>query len=241
MISCIIIDDEPLALKMMANYVNQTPFLDLHASFNNAIQALDFLKENTVDLVFSDIQMPDLNGMQMATLLNQMQTNKPQLIFTTAYDQFAIDGYKVNAIDYLLKPINYDDFLRAVLKVKTEQEKQHEIIEKTDSEYLYLKIDYKFLRIPFKDIVMVESLKDYVKIHVADKKIPIMFLSSLKAIENKLPSEQFIRIHRSYIIGKSHIDYLTKSSAFVNGMEIMVGDIYKEEFKKMLDNWTGEE
>ncbi|MFT4204373.1 MAG: LytTR family DNA-binding domain-containing protein [Chitinophagaceae bacterium] len=242
MISCIVIDDEPLALKMMETYVNRTPFMELKGAFHNAIQALDFLKEQSVDLVLSDIQMPDLNGIQMAALIQQLGGEKPYLIFTTAYDQFAIEGYKVNAVGYLLKPIDYEDFLRAVLKVKEEKARHQTVVVKEHAEYLFLRLDYKYLRIPFSDIVLVESVKDYVKVQVVGKQKPVMFLSSLKAIEAKLPESQFLRIHRSYIIGKQHIDYLTKSSVHINDLEIMVGDIYKDMFKKLLDEWSmGEE
>lgn len=223
---------------MMESYVNRTPFLECTASFNNAVAALSFLEQNDIDLIFCDIQMPDLNGLQLAHLLQQSNISKHYLVFTTAYDQFAIDGYRVNATDYLLKPINYEDFLRAALKVKEERDKQKSIITKEDEEYLYLKLDYKYLRIPFNDILLIESVKDYVKIFVLDKKIPTMILSSLKAIETKLPADKFIRIHRSYIIGIRHIEYLTKSSVYINNMEILVGDIYKDAFKKMLDQWN---
>ncbi|GAF04007.1 LytR/AlgR family response regulator transcription factor [Saccharicrinis fermentans] len=197
MIKCIAIDDEPLAIQQIEAYIKETSFLDLQGSFRNALDALDFLNSHHVDLIFVDIQMPKLNGLDLVKALHQ----QPQIIFTTAYSDYAIDGFKLDALDYLLKPLDYPSFLKASNKALNYfklTEHQREALS-SDPHHIFIKSEYKLIRIELDNILYVEGNRGYLRFFLAQGK-PIMTLLSMKKIEEKLPSNQFIRVHRSYLV-----------------------------------------
>jgi two-component system response regulator LytT len=238
-INCIAVDDEPLALGLISTFISQTAFLNLKGQYSNAVQALNAIHSEDVQLVFLDIQMPELNGMELARVLSQ-SSSPPKVIFTTAYNQFAVEGYKVDALDYLLKPFGYDEFLRAAAKAKNyfDSLSQHTPgVETQDDKYLFVKADYKLVRIDFDNILYIESLKDYIKIHLVNAPHPVVSLSSLKAIEEKLPAARFMRIHRSFVVAIDKVDSITKSTVHLGSTSISVGDQYKDAFKELLQRW----
>jgi two-component system, LytTR family, response regulator LytT len=238
-LKCIAVDDEPLALKLVETFISQTPFLKLTASCDNAVEAMTLIKEKQPDLVFLDINMPNLTGMELARLLQENQGPTPKIVFTTAYNHYAIEGYKVNAVDYLLKPFSYEEFLRAankVLQISEETSNHYQPIA-TDDEFFFLKVEYQWVRIPLKDVLYIESLKDYVKVHLIDSQKTVLSLISLKALEEKLPSTKFMRIHRSFIVSLDKINAITKNSILIGKTEITVGEQYKEAFKTIVDRW----
>jgi DNA-binding LytR/AlgR family response regulator len=232
MIKCIAIDDEPLALKQLAGYITKTPFLDLTGEFGNAMKALTFLKENEVDLMFVDINMPDLSGLDFV----RSQANPPKVIFTTAYSEYAVEGFKVNALDYLLKPFDYDVFLKSANRALdwfSLQEKKSTKIESNDN-FLFIKSEYKVLRIILKDITYIEGMREYVRIHMSGQK-PIMTLVSMKKIEEYLPPEKFMRVHRSYIINLDKITTIDRNRiVFDNNIYIPVSEQYNQKFQEYL-------
>lgn len=233
MIKCIAIDDEPLALKQIATYIDRTPFLELSNKFVNALKALNWLNENTVDLMFVDINMPDLTGMELVKSL----VNPPKIIFTTAYSEYAIDGFKVDAVDYLLKPISYPDFLKAAQKAKERFFATPEIEEKIGSNerFLFIKSEYKILRINLVDIKYIESQSEYVQIFIENHK-PVMTLLSLKKMMEYLPDNEFMRVHRSYIVNLNKITTVERSRIVFDGdVYIPVSDQYKTDFQNFLD------
>jgi DNA-binding LytR/AlgR family response regulator len=236
-LNCIAVDDEPLALNLLCRFIEQTPFLHLAGSYSSAVEALKGIDTMAPDLLFLDIQMPELNGMELAKLLNQ-QAHPPKVIFTTAYNHFALEGYKVDALDYLLKPFNYEEFLRAANKARNYLSMLTEGNASTTEEaYLFLKVEQHWVRIAFADIVYIESLKDYVKVHLQDATKPILSLSTLKALEDKLPPRLFMRIHRSFIVSLDKITSVTKTSLQIGAVHLQIGDQYKEEFKKFMSRW----
>ncbi len=222
-LSCIIVDDEPLALELLQCYVEKTPFLELKGSYSSAVQAMNEISNtNPVQLLFLDIQMPGLTGLEFSQMVNP----QTRIIFTTAFSQYAVDSYKVNALDYLLKPISYADFLQAVNKAVQWFELQE---KKEDADYIYVKSDYKLLQIPFEKILYIEGLKDYVKIHLEDEPKPILTLLSMKAMEEKLPENRFIRVHRSYIVQKSKIKVIDRARIIIGKSYIPISESYKQE------------
>ncbi|MGO4770519.1 LytR/AlgR family response regulator transcription factor [Flavobacterium sp. W22_SRS_FK3] len=238
-LKCIAVDDEPLALKLVQTFIEQTPFLELSSICDNAVEAITIIKEKQPDLVFLDINMPNLTGMELARLLQEQPGPTPKIIFTTAYNHYAIEGYKVNAIDYLLKPFSYEEFLRAankVLKITEEYSNHYQPIS-SDDEFFFLKVEYQWVRISIKDVLYIESLKDYVKVHLVDSQKTVLSLISLKALEEKLPSSKFMRIHRSYIVSLEKINAISKNSVFIEKTEITVGEQYKEAFKTIVEKW----
>ena len=228
-IRCAIIDDEPLALGLLASYVKKTPSLELCGTYSSAIQAMEMLPNNPVDLLFLDIQMPELNGLEFS----KMVPEKTRIVFTTAFEQYAIDGYRANALDYLLKPISYADFIEAVgkavewfnLKLKAEGEKTNTQTETPD--YIYVKSDYKLIQISLDKILYIEGLKDYVKIYTEDNPRPILSLISMKALEEKLPEERFLRVHRSFIVQKQKIKVIDKGRIVFGKEYIPISETYK--------------
>ncbi len=228
-IRCAIIDDEPLALGLLASYVKKTPSLELCGTYSSAIQAMEMLSNNPVDLLFLDIQMPELNGLEFS----KMVPEKTRIVFTTAFEQYAIDGYRANALDYLLKPISYADFIEAVgkavewfnLKLKAEGEKTNTQTETPD--YIYVKSDYKLIQISLDKILYIEGLKDYVKIYTEDNPRPILSLISMKALEEKLPEERFLRVHRSFIVQKQKIKVIDKGRIVFGKEYIPISETYK--------------
>jgi DNA-binding LytR/AlgR family response regulator len=234
MIRTIAIDDEPLALQLVSSYIEKTPALELEGAFDNPIDAMEYLEKNQVDLIFLDIEMPDLNGIEFARLLE----NRPKLVFTTAYEKYALQGFKLEAIDYLLKPFGYPDFLKAVEKARKligyEKTASKEEIS-ANNEFLFLKSEYKIRRINFNDIIYIEGLKDYIKVFVQNQDKPIMSLNSMKSIEEKLPKEKFMRVHRSYIVNLDRIDTVERSRIVFGKVYIPVSEQYKEAFQAFLN------
>jgi two-component system, LytTR family, response regulator len=222
MISCIAIDDEPLALEVLKKYASQTPALKLLATYSDAVEAMNYLQNNQVSLLLLDIQMPDISGFQLYRSL----VVKPMVIFTTAYKEYAIDGFEADAVDYLLKPFNLTRFQKAVAKAIA-WEKYKEINEgKTPSQYLYIHEDYKMVKVAFSEIIFIEALDDYVKIHT-DARFYLTLLSMKKVLE-KLPEKQFIRIHRSYIVATEKIIFSQfRKLGLTNNIELPVGDTYR--------------
>jgi|WetSurMetagenome_2_1015567.scaffolds.fasta_scaffold00006_124 two-component system, LytTR family, response regulator LytT len=232
-IRTIAIDDEPLALQLVSGYIEKTPGLSLEGRFDNPLDASEYLVNNRIDLVFVDIRMPDLSGIEFTRLMEK----GPKVIFTTAYEKYAIEGYKLDVVDYLLKPFSYEEFLSAVHKaqklINLEQKALSEV--EANNEFLFLKSEYKIKRINFNDILFIEGLKDYVKVYIQNVPKPILSLSSLKLLETKLPREKFMRVHRSFIVNLQKIDTIERSRIVFGKTYIPVSDQYKEEFQKFLD------
>lgn len=238
-LKCIAVDDEPLALKLVETFIEQTPFLELITTCDNAVEAMGIIREEKPDVVFLDINMPNLTGMELARLIQDQAGPLPKIIFTTAYNHYAIEGYRVNAVDYLLKPFSYEEFLRAsskVLQLHEESNNQFQTVA-LDDEFIFLKVEYQWVRISLKDICYIESLKDYVKVHLEDSQKALLSLISLKALEEKLPSSKFMRVHRSFIVSLDKISAISKNSIFIDKIEITVGEQYKEAFKIVVDKW----
>ena len=232
MIRCIAIDDEPLALKQIESYIDKTPFLEKVALYDSALQVAEELLHDQVDLMFVDVNMPDLSGMDFVKTLD----NPPKVIFTTAYSEYAVDGFRVEAIDYLLKPISYPDFYKSVLKAKSwfEIHQKNQLQIRNDSQFLLIKSDYRIVRINFKDINYIEAMSEYVKIYLTGSK-PVMSLLSMKSLEEQLPPDQFMRIHRSYIVNLSQISIIER------GRIVFDGKIYlpvSEQYKNKFQNWV---
>lgn len=231
-ITCLIVDDEPMALNLVESYVVKTPFLQLQKKCNSAIEALEFLNEERVDLIFLDIQMPDLTGLELAKLIPK----STRIIFTTAFDQYALEGLKAEAIDYLLKPFDYTEFFTAVNKARewfsmTKNAKK----EKTDQmEFIFVKSEYKQLKINLDSILYIEGLKDYIKIWIKNEPHPILTLMSLKTMEEELPADKFMRVHRSFIVALKNVEVVERSQIIINKQRITVSDQYKTQFLNYL-------
>lgn len=229
----IAIDDEPLALQLVVDYILKTPELQLAGQFGNPMEAAHFVSSNHTDIVFTDIQMPGLNGLEFT----RSMVDGPVVIFTTAFDKYAIEGFRLDIADYLLKPFTYEEFLTSVNKAGRlirSRSKQSEDVT-AESDFLFLKSDYKIRRINFQNILYIEGLKEYVKVFTTLSDKPVMSLSSLKVLEHKLPAENFMRIHRSFIVNLEKIDTIDRSRIVFGKKYIPVGDQYKEKFQKFLD------
>lgn len=229
----IAIDDEPLALQLVKGYIQKTPFLDCIETFESALEALQFIKNEQVDLVFLDIQMPDLTGMEFTKSL----IDGPKVIFTTAYKQYAIESYKLDAIDYLLKPFGYDDFLRASQKALklVELERNASSMVDLKNEFIFIKSEYKIRRVKLDKILFIEGLKDYVKIFVEHESRPIFSLNSLKKLEEKLPENRFMRVHRSFIVNLDKIETIDRSRIIMGNTAISISAQYKDKFQEYMD------
>lgn len=228
-LKCAIVDDEPLALDLLESYVGKTPFLELAGKYSSAVQAMKELPEKQVDLLFLDIQMPELNGLEFSKMVD----SHTRIVFTTAFEQYAIDGYKVNALDYLLKPISYTDFLQAANKAV----RWFELLNQPHDEItsIFVKSDYKLVQIELDNILYVEGLKDYVKIYEEGNQRPILSLMSMKAMEELLPASRFMRVHRSYIVQKSKIRIIDRGRIIFGKTSIPVSESYKATFQEYLD------
>jgi len=233
MINAIAIDDEPLALQLVSGYIEKTPGLNLAGSFDNPLDAIEFLNNEAVDLIFVDIQMPDLSGLEFTRSL----ARGPKVIFTTAYEKYALEGFRLDVMDYLLKPFSYEEFLKAVQKavrlIKLEKEVPEQV--DTNNEFLFLKSDYKIRRINFNDILYIEGLKDYVKVFIHGSDKPVLSLITLKALEAKLPEAKFMRVHRSFIVNLERIDTIERSRIVFGKTYIPVSEQYKDKFQEFLD------
>jgi len=232
-IRCLAIDDEPLALNVLEGYIKQTPDLKLVERFTNSVKALQFLKENEIDLLFVDIQMPDLTGLELIAELK----NKPVLIFTTAYSEYAIEGFRADAIDYLLKPIDYPDFQRAVNKAKDwiYTVRGNALNVQANKDFLFIKSEYKIIRINFDEIKYIQGMSEYVRIYLTNAK-PIMSLISLKSLEAQLPENKFMRVHKSYIVNLQKINVIERNEiVYDDGTIIPVSAQHKANFQEFID------
>ncbi|MCB0632700.1 MAG: LytTR family DNA-binding domain-containing protein [Saprospiraceae bacterium] len=233
-IKCLVVDDEPMALKLIESYVLKTPFLSLEKKCANAFEVMEFLSDHEVDLIFLDIQMPELSGIQLSKVLPE----HTRVVFTTAFDQYAVESYKVDALDYLLKPFNYEEFLHAATKaqkwfaLKREEEKNP--VEPV-KDYFFIKSEYKQIKVKFENILYIESLKEYLKIWVTTQKKPLLTLMTLKKVEEELPADQFMRIHRSYIIALDKIDTVERNQVIINDQRITVSEPYRPAFHEFLE------
>lgn len=231
-LNCYIIDDEPLAIRLLESYVDKTPFLRLQGSCTNAVTALADLSERPVDLLFLDIQMPELNGLEFSKIIG----DRCRIIFTTAFEQYAVDSYRVNALDYLLKPIAYPDFLNACEKACQWYELTDNTARKKEElKSIFIKTDYKLVQIELDKILYVEGLKDYVKIYVENEPHPILSLMSLKSLEDVLPSDRFIRVHRSFIVQTDKIKIIERNRIVFGKQYIPISDSYKSNFHAMIN------
>jgi len=233
MINTIAVDDEPLALHLVTGYIEKTPGLNLLGKFDNPLDAMDFIARENVDLIFIDIRMPDLSGIEFT----RSMAKGPKVIFTTAYEKYALDGFKLDVVDYLLKPFSYEEFLKAVQKVQKLIKLEKGVPDQIDSnnEFLFLKSDYKIKRINFNNILYIEGLKDYVKVYTQSSPKPVMSLTTMKLLESKLPESKFMRIHRSFIVNLEKIDTIERSRIIFGKTYIPVSDQYKEKFQEFLD------
>jgi DNA-binding LytR/AlgR family response regulator len=233
MITAVAIDDEPLALQLIVDYIHKTPDLSLLGQFENPLEAAQYISNNQVDIVFTDIQMPGLTGIEFT----RSMIDGPVVIFTTAFEKYAIDGFKLDIADYLLKPFTYEEFLISVHKaermIRSIRKSADEDL--TNNEFLFLKSEYKIKRINFRNILYIEGLKEYVKVYTIHSDKPILSLSSLKILETKLPAEKFMRVHRSFIVNLEKIDTIDRSRIIFGKKYIPIGDQYKEKFQVFLD------
>ena len=228
MIRCLAIDDEPLALQQIAAYIGKVPFLELAAQCQSALEAQQFLQQDTVDAIFCDINMPDLNGMDFIKTL----TAPPLVVFTTAYAEYAVEGFKVNAVDYLLKPFGLQDFQRAANRLSERLELRSERLE---DDTIFLKTEYRIVKVSISDIRYIEAMSEYLKVYLESEPKPIITLLSMKKMEEHLPS-YFMRIHRSYIINLTKIQEVNKNRVIMDSDTYLpIGDMYKDSFQQYLD------
>lgn len=231
-LKCAIIDDEPLAVELLASYVAKIPFIQLEGKYHNAVDAMNGINDRPVDLVFLDIQMPELNGMELSKLLPE----STRVVFTTAFEQYALDSYRLGALDYLMKPISYTDFLEACNKALQwftllNDAKNRPANEPTS---IFVKSEYKLLQIDLDDINYIEGLKDYVKIYTISRQRPVLSLMNMKAMEQMLPTSRFIRVHRSYIVAKNKIREVERNRIVFGNTYIPIGDSYKQAFQDFI-------
>lgn len=238
MIRCVIVDDEPLALAQLKGYVERVPFLECVKACSCASEAISVVAEEGVDVMFLDINMPDLSGIQLAKSLK----NPPKIVFTTAYPEYAVEGFRVDAVDYILKPFGFDEFLRAANKVNELCTLQR-IASKSegemslDSDSIFVKSDYRVLRVPVNSIRFIESMSEYVRIFVENEPKPIVTLLSMKKVEEVLPKNIFMRVHRSYIVNLTKIKEVSRMRiVYDNNVFIPIGDMYKDNFFEYIDS-----
>ncbi len=234
MIKCIAIDDEPLALRQMESYINKTPFLELCGKYSNALEVLETVNLDDIDLIFADIDMPDYSGLDFIKAIK----GKAKVIFATAHSKYAIDGFKVDAVDYLLKPISYSDFINSANKAKKlcELEEASSSAEKpTEEGFIFIKSEHKFIKVNLSEILFVKGEREYVKIVFENKK-SIMTLMNMKTVEEELPSSTFMRVHRSYIVNLFKIDKVDKNSIFYgNEHEVPISEQHKEKLLSFIE------
>jgi len=237
MLKCIAIDDEELALELLEDNISKIPYLKLAATFNNPLKAIQFLQEENIDIVFLDIQMPGLSGLQFVKSLPQ----KCMYIFITAYEKYALEGYHLNVVDYLLKPVALERFVQAcnkALELSLLKNKSSVVAATPHSSYFFINANYSLLKVNFAEIMWIEGLKDYIKIHLKSSAKPVVSKMSMKSIEEQLPSSVFLRIHKSYIVSKDFITSIKKTSIFIGNIELPVGDTYKDAVAEYVNNIT---
>jgi DNA-binding LytR/AlgR family response regulator len=225
MLNCIAIDDEPLALELLEDNIRQVPFLKLAAVCNNPIEAMNVLQRESIDLIFLDIQMPGLTGLQFIKTI----TIKPMFILITAYEKYALQGFELDVVDYLVKPVSLERFIKACNKAyELHQLKTKKELGIETPSYFFINADYSLVKVIFSDIMWVEGLKDYLKIHLKNSNKPLVARMTMKSLEEQLPPSMFVRIQKSFIISKDYITSVRKNSVFINDVEIPVGDNYKD-------------
>ena len=236
MIRCIIIDDEPLALQQMEGYVKKIPYLELVAACQSAIEAKEILENDKIDAMFCDINLPELNGLDFVKSLE----NPPMVVFTTAYSEYAVEGFHLNAIDYLLKPFGFDDMKRASDKIKARYDARRtlqEVSQIDEDDAIFLKTEYKIMRINISNIRYVEAMSEYLRIYLVDYSRPIIVLMSMKKMEERLPSRSFMRVHRSYIINLKHIKEISKNRIMLDeDIDVPIGDSYRDQFNAYINS-----
>lgn len=235
-LNCLIVDDEPLAVELLEAYVKRTPFLELKGAFTNAFDALALLEKETLDLLFLDIQMPELNGLELSRLVG----TQVKVIFTTAFEQYAVEGFKVDALNYLLKPISYPEFLRAAhkaLRWKEMAEAASSLEVREIADALFVRSGNKFVKVQLSHILYIEGMQDYVKIYLDDNSQPVVTLNTMKDFEESL-SFPFLRIHRSYIINFDKVTMVERNRVFLGGTYVSVSDTYKEQFLEQINRKT---
>lgn len=236
MLQCIAIDDEPLALALLEDYISKVPYLHLVAKCQDAFEATKMMQEQEIDLIFADIQMPGLTGIQFI----QSLAHKPMVILITAYEKFALEGYNLDVVDYLLKPVEMDRFIKACNKANELYQLKHATRQPATTlqphpAYFFVNADYSLVKVQFADITWIEGLRDYVKIHLKSTAKPLIVRSGIRAIEQELPADGFLRVHKSFIVSVDSITSVRKNSVFINEMEIPVGAVYRE----AIDRLTG--
>jgi DNA-binding LytR/AlgR family response regulator len=229
MLNCLIVDDEPLALDLLESYVRKTPFLHFAGRCNSALAAMEMVQKGDIDLLFLDIQMPELNGLEFSKMIG----DTPKVIFTTAFQQYALDGFRVNALDYLLKPISYQEFLQAANKAARWFDLlRHQSSNEGINDTIFVKTEYKLVQITLSDILY---LKDYVKIYLESVPEPILSLMSMKSVEERLPSDRFMRVHRSFIVQLDKIKTIERNRIVFGKIHIPISDSYKDHFMEFLN------
>lgn len=227
MLRCVAIDDEDLALELLEDNISRVPYLELVAKSGNPIEAITIIQREKPDLVFLDIQMPGLTGLQVI----QSLPSKPMFIFVTAYEKYALEGFNLNVVDYLVKPVALDRFIQAcnkALELHQLKHKSSELVKEPDQPYFFINADYSHIKVAFADIIYIEGLKDYIKIHLQGNLKPIVVRLSMRSIEEQLPASRFLRIQKSYIVSKDFITAIRKNSVFIGTMELPIGDNYKD-------------
>ncbi|MFY0592488.1 LytR/AlgR family response regulator transcription factor [Roseivirga sp.] len=227
-ISCIIVDDEPLAIEILEEYVKKVSWLELKASFDSGLEAIDYLNREPVDLMFLDIQMPDLSGIQVAELTK----DKCDIIFTTAYNEYAVEGFELAAKDYLLKPISFERFLKSVQRLQVSVEEKPNV----QQDYIFVKVEYRVKKIRLSDILYIEGMKDYLRIVMNDEKV--MTLQSFSKLIPVLPKDRFIRVHKSFLISLEAIESVEKGKIRIKDQLIPISDTYKDDFSAILKKKT---
>lgn len=233
MIRCVAIDDEPLALELLEDNISKVPFLQLVAACDSVKDAMKVMQQEQVDLIFLDIQMPGLTGLQFI----ESMTEKPMIILITAYKQYALEGYNLDVLDYLVKPVSLDRFIKACNKANQLFElksNRKNAVASAKPEYIFVNADYKLVKVTLADIIYIEGLKDYIKIHLKSAQHPLVTRMPIKTIEEQLPQEQFIRIHKSYIVSVSFITAIRKSSVFIDLLELPLGDTYHDALSALI-------
>jgi two-component system LytT family response regulator len=227
MIRCLAVDDEPLALELLEDNISKVPFLHLVAGCDNAMEAMRIMQQESIDLIFLDIQMPGLTGLQFV----QSMTLKPMIILITAYEKYALEGFNLDVTDYLVKPVSLDRFIKACNKARQIFELRYQQKNATSpalQDYFFVNVDYSLVKISIPDIVYIEGLKDYIRIHLKNPQRPVVTRMPMKTIEEQLPASAFIRIHKSYIVSIAYISAVRKSSVFIDSIELPVSDTYRD-------------
>lgn len=230
MLNCIAVDDEKLVLDLLVDNIRQVPFLHLVKRCKNAMEAASVLQEEKIDLIFLDIQMPGLNGLQFMQSLQ----NPPMVIFVTAYKEFALDGFNLNAVDYLLKPVSFERFLKACNKAQELYNLQQKPVAKDGQDYFFVYVEYNLVKVPIPGIIYIEGMKDYVKIFLNTSTRPIITKMSMKAIEEKLMGHRFVRTHKSYIIAADKVTTIKRDLIYIGNIELPLSENYKAQVEKML-------